>query len=370
MSNEPDLSRRDLLRTVGSSIILTTAGAGVVTPALAQHIHSALAGEKATAPKADYKPKYFTTREYQTVRRLSDLIIPADDHSAGALESGAAEFIDFLCSQNQDLATIYTGGLAWLDDEMKRRYSLGFLEAKPDQQTELLDLIASLNTRDDVDGILVQLPLPDQIEESLIIEAIDPAKDVDAFHPLNVGKLAMGKPAFVPCTPAGVMELLERNGIPLRGTSACVIGRSQIVGRPMAQLLLQKDATVTICHSRTRDLAEVTRQADLLIAAIGRPGFIGRNHIKPGATVVDVGMNKVTDQAMARSLFHEDLDRRLEVIARRGYTLVGDVNPAEADEVAARRTPVPGGVGLLTVAMLMSNTVKAAKWRRGLMKTD
>ena len=235
---------------------------------------------------------------------------------------------------------------------------------------ELLDLIASLNARDDVDGILVQLPLPAQIEESLIIEAIDPAKDVDAFHPLNVGKLAMGKPAFVPCTPAGVMELLERNGIPLRGTSACVIGRSQIVGRPMAQLLLQKDATVTICHSRTRDLAEVTRQADLLIAAIGRPGFIGRNHIKPGATVVDVGMNKVTDQAMARSLFHEDLDRRLEVIARRGYTLVGDVNPAEADEVAGRRTPVPGGVGLLTVAMLMSNTVKAAKWRRGLMKTD
>lgn len=142
MSNEQDLSRRDVLRAVGSSIILTTAGAGVVAPAIAQHIHSALASEKAAAPKADYKPKYFTAREYQTVRRLSDLIIPADDHSPGALESGAAEFIDFLCSRNQDLATIYTGGLAWLDDEMKRRYSLGFLEAKPDRQTALLDLIA------------------------------------------------------------------------------------------------------------------------------------------------------------------------------------------------------------------------------------
>jgi len=142
MSNEQDLSRRDLLRSVGSSIILTTAGAGVVTPAIAQHIHSALANEKTTAPKADYKPKYFTTREYQMVRRLSDLIIPADEHSGGALESGAAEFIDFLCGQNHDLAEIYTGGLAWIDDEMKRRYSLGFLEAKPDQQTALLDLIA------------------------------------------------------------------------------------------------------------------------------------------------------------------------------------------------------------------------------------
>jgi len=229
---------------------------------------------------------------------------------------------------------------------------------------ELLKLIASLNERDDVDGILVQLPLPAEIDSDKIIEAINPQKDVDGFHPVNVGRLALGRPVFVPCTPAGVIELLDRSGIPIAGASACVVGRSQIVGRPMAQLLLQRDATVTVCHSRTRDLAAVTRAADLLVVAIGRPGFIGREHIKPGATVIDVGMNNVTDEATARKLFSADADKRIETIAKRGYTLVGDVNPAEADAVAGRRTPVPGGVGLLTVAMLMRNTVKAARLRR------
>ncbi|MBA2705913.1 MAG: bifunctional 5,10-methylenetetrahydrofolate dehydrogenase/5,10-methenyltetrahydrofolate cyclohydrolase [Blastocatellia bacterium] len=231
---------------------------------------------------------------------------------------------------------------------------------------ELLDLIASLNDRDDVDGILVQLPLPAEIDADKIIEAVDPQKDVDGFHPLNVGRLALGRPAFAPCTPAGVIELLDRSGIPIAGAGACVVGRSQIVGRPMAQLLLQRDATVTVCHSRTRDLAAVTRAADLLIVAIGRPGFIGREHIKPGATVIDVGMNSVTDEAVARELFGADAEKRIEIISKRGYTLVGDVNPAEADAVAGRRTPVPGGVGLLTVAMLLRNTVKAAKLRRGM----
>jgi methylenetetrahydrofolate dehydrogenase (NADP+)/methenyltetrahydrofolate cyclohydrolase len=231
---------------------------------------------------------------------------------------------------------------------------------------ELLDLIASLNERGDVDGILVQLPLPAEIDADKIIEAVDPQKDVDGFHPLNVGRLALGKPAFAPCTPAGVIELLDRSGIPIAGTSACVVGRSQIVGRPMAQLLLQRDATVTVCHSRTRDLAAVTRAADLLVVAIGRPGFISREHIKPGATVIDVGMNNVTDEATARKLFGAEAEKRIEMISKRGYTLVGDVNPADADAVAGRRTPVPGGVGLLTVAMLMRNTVKAAKLRRGL----
>lgn len=231
---------------------------------------------------------------------------------------------------------------------------------------ELADLIESLNTREDVDGILVQLPLPKQIDEAGIIEAVDPQKDVDGFHPVTVGRLAMGTPTFVPCTPAGIIELLVRSNIPIGGTNACVVGRSQIVGRPMAQLLLQHDATVTICHSRTRDLPAITSQADLLVVAMGRPGFIGREYIRPGATVIDVGMNKVTDEATARQLFSHDLDSRLETIAKRGYTLVGDVNPAEADEVAGRRTPVPGGVGLLTVAMLMRNTVTAAKLRRGI----
>ncbi len=229
---------------------------------------------------------------------------------------------------------------------------------------ELLDLIASLNSRDDVDGILTQLPLPVGIEERAIIEAIDPAKDVDGFHPVNVGNLALGRPAFVPCTPAGIIELLVHRDVEIRGARACVVGRSQIVGRPMAQLLLQRDATVTICHSRTRDLASVTREADLLIVAIGRTGMIGAEHIKPGATVVDVGMNKVTDANQVRELFGPEAEKRLDVLSKRGYTLVGDVHPAEAAEVAGRLTPVPGGVGLLTVAMLMKNTLRAAASRK------
>lgn len=230
---------------------------------------------------------------------------------------------------------------------------------------ELLGLVQSLNKRPDVDGILIQMPLPNRIDEAAIIEAIDPAKDVDGFHPVNVGRLALGRPSFVPCTPAGIIELLKRNEITIRGANACVIGRSQIVGRPMAQLLIQNDATVTICHSRTRDLAAVSREADILVVAIGRAALVGKHHIKRGATVIDVGMNKITDEATARELFGDDAERRLEVIRKRGYTLVGDVHPAEADEVAGRRTPVPGGVGLLTVAMLMRNTLQAAKQRRG-----
>jgi methylenetetrahydrofolate dehydrogenase (NADP+) / methenyltetrahydrofolate cyclohydrolase len=231
---------------------------------------------------------------------------------------------------------------------------------------QLLSLVTSLNERDDVDGILVQLPLPKQIEEAPIIAAVDPAKDVDGFHPINVGRLAMGRPGLVPCTPAGIIELLDQYQVTIGGASACVVGRSQIVGRPVAQLLLQRDATVTICHSRTRDLASVTRQADILVAAIGRAGLIRKEHIKPGAVVIDVGMNKITDPETARSFFGDDAERRIETIARRGYTLIGDVHPAEADQVAGARSPVPGGVGLLTVAMLMRNTVKAAKVRRRL----
>jgi methylenetetrahydrofolate dehydrogenase (NADP+)/methenyltetrahydrofolate cyclohydrolase len=231
---------------------------------------------------------------------------------------------------------------------------------------ELLTLIRDLNQNDDVDGILVQLPLPKQIDEAAIIEAVDPAKDVDGFHPVNVGLLAMGKPRFVPCTPAGIIELLDRNQIEIAGVNACVVGRSQIVGRPVAGLLLQRHATVTICHSRTRDLPAVTRQADILVAAIGRPAFIRGDFIKPGAVVIDVGVNKITDIENARSLFGAEAGKRIEAIQQRGYTLVGDVHPAEADLVAGRRTPVPGGVGLLTVAMLMKNTLQAAKWRRAL----
>jgi methylenetetrahydrofolate dehydrogenase (NADP+)/methenyltetrahydrofolate cyclohydrolase len=229
---------------------------------------------------------------------------------------------------------------------------------------ELLAVVNRLNQDDEVDGILVQLPLPKQIAEIQIIEAIDPAKDVDAFHPVNVGLLALGRPRFVPCTPAGIIELLDRNKIQIEGANACVIGRSQIVGKPVASLLLQRHATVTICHSKTRDLPAISRQADILIAAIGRPGFVMGEFIKPGATVIDVGVNKVSDFAQAREFFGADAERRVEAIKNKGYTLIGDVHPSDADRVAGKRTPVPGGVGLLTVAMLMKNTLQAARRRR------
>jgi methylenetetrahydrofolate dehydrogenase (NADP+)/methenyltetrahydrofolate cyclohydrolase len=230
----------------------------------------------------------------------------------------------------------------------------------------LLAEIATLNAREDVDGILVQLPLPARVDERRVIESVDPLKDVDGFHPLNVGRMILGAPALVSCTPAGIYELLVREGINLRGAHAVVVGRSHIVGRPMAQLLLRADATVTICHSRTRDLAEHTRRADVLVCAIGVPAFIRGAHVKPGAVVVDVGMNRVTDESIARELFGERAETRVEAIRRRGYTLVGDVHPAEVERVASRLTPVPGGVGPLTVAMLMRNTVTAARRRRGL----
>jgi methylenetetrahydrofolate dehydrogenase (NADP+)/methenyltetrahydrofolate cyclohydrolase len=244
--------------------------------------------------------------------------------------------------------------------------------ALPDSTSteELLNVVAQLNRDEEVDGILVQLPLPKQIDEARIIEAIDPARDIDAFHPTNVGLLAMGHPRFVPCTPAGIIELLDRNGIEIAGANACVVGRSQIVGRPVASLLLQRHATVTICHSKTRDLPSVTRQADILIAAIGKAGFIRGEFIKPGATVVDVGVNRLTDVDQAREFFGNEAHKRIAAIEEKGYTLVGDVHPAEADLVAGSRTPVPGGVGLLTVAMLMRNTLQAAKWRRGLSAQD
>jgi methylenetetrahydrofolate dehydrogenase (NADP+)/methenyltetrahydrofolate cyclohydrolase len=240
------------------------------------------------------------------------------------------------------------------------------LHALPENTTteQLLQLIRALNARDDVDGILTQLPLPKQIDETVVIEEIDPRKDVDGFHPINVGRLALGRTAFVPCTPAGIIELLEYYQVPVRGANACVVGRSQIVGRPMAQLLLQRDATVTICHSRTRDLAAITRQADLLVVAIGRAGMIGAEHIKPGATVIDVGMNRLTKTEEVLEMFGDAAEKRLEVLSKRGATLVGDVKPVAAMEFAGKFTPVPGGVGLLTVAMLMKNTLTAAKIRR------
>jgi methylenetetrahydrofolate dehydrogenase (NADP+)/methenyltetrahydrofolate cyclohydrolase len=234
-------------------------------------------------------------------------------------------------------------------------------------QDEPLSLIAELNTRNDVDGILVQLPLPPQIDERAILESIDPAKDVDGFHPENVGKLSLGYRSLVPCTPAGVIEILKRSDIEISGKHAVIVGRSNIVGKPLAMLLLRENATVTICHSRTENLIKMTRQADILVAAIGRAGFIRAEHIKEGATVIDVGINQIESESAARELFADnDIEKRLNVIASRGFTLVGDVNQKEAMKKAANFTPVPGGVGLLTVAMLMKNTVEAAKKRKGI----
>jgi len=232
---------------------------------------------------------------------------------------------------------------------------------------EILQLVRDLNENDDVDGILVQLPLPSQIDESVVLESIDPAKDVDGFHPINVGRLSQGHKALAPCTPAGVIEVLKRSGIEIAGANAVVVGRSNIVGKPMGALLLQENATVTICHSRTRDLASVASQADILVAAIGRAGFVRSEHIKPGAAVIDVGINNVSDPKQAAEFFEgEELEKRLAAIKKRGFTLVGDVNPKDVMEKAGAFTPVPGGVGLLTIAMLMRNTVDAAKMRRGI----
>jgi methylenetetrahydrofolate dehydrogenase (NADP+) / methenyltetrahydrofolate cyclohydrolase len=229
---------------------------------------------------------------------------------------------------------------------------------------EMLKLIAELNERDDIDGILVQLPLPKQVDAKLLLDAIAPEKDVDGFHPVNAGRLQAGRPALAPCTPAGVIEILKRSGIPISGANAVVVGRSDIVGKPAAMLLLHENATVTICHSKTRDLGAVTRQADILVAAIGRPGFITPDMVKPGATVIDVGINRI-DNREDFDRFFKGNEKREAAFAKRGSVIVGDVHPA-AFEVSGAYTPVPGGVGLLTIAMLMANTVRAAKMRRGL----
>ena len=228
---------------------------------------------------------------------------------------------------------------------------------------DLLRLVDGLNRRDDIDGILVQLPLPKQVDSKKVLMAVDPAKDVDGFHPMNVGFLSTQRPGLVPCTPAGIMEILKRSNIPIAGQEAVVVGRSDIVGKPTAMLLINANATVTIGHSKTHDLPGVCRRADILVAAIGRAGMITRDFVKPGATVIDVGMNTVTDRAEFERLFAGNAKRE-EAFRARGSTLVGDVHP-EVAEVAGAITPVPGGVGPLTIAMLMANTVRAAKIRRG-----
>ena len=228
---------------------------------------------------------------------------------------------------------------------------------------DLLAVVEELNQREDVDGILVQMPLPKQVDSKTILDAVDPDKDVDGFHPINVGHLVAGRPALVACTPSGVMEILRRSGVAIEGANAVVMGRSDIVGKPMALLLMHAHATVTVCHSKTQNLPEVVRRADIVVAAMGRAAMVTGEYIRPGATVIDVGQNVITDRAEARRIFANFPDK-LESFAKKGSILVGDVHP-DVVSVAGALTPVPGGVGPLTIAMLMSNTVRAARLRRG-----
>jgi methylenetetrahydrofolate dehydrogenase (NADP+)/methenyltetrahydrofolate cyclohydrolase len=228
---------------------------------------------------------------------------------------------------------------------------------------ELLAMVQQLNQRNEIDGILVQLPLPQQVDARKVLLAVSPEKDVDGLHPVNVGYLSTQRPGLVPCTPSGVMEILRRSNIPVAGQSAVVVGRSDLVGKPVAMLLLNANATVTVCHSKTRDLPEVCRRGDILVAAIGKAGLVTKEFVKPGAAVIDVGTTKLTDRAEFNKFFAGDAVRE-KSFAEKGSTLIGDVDPRVA-AVAGAITPVPGGVGPLTIAMLMVNTVKACRLRRG-----
>jgi methylenetetrahydrofolate dehydrogenase (NADP+)/methenyltetrahydrofolate cyclohydrolase len=229
---------------------------------------------------------------------------------------------------------------------------------------EMLALIEHLNAREDIDGILIQLPLPSHVQAKTLLEAVSPDKDVDGFHPINVGRLQTGQPALPPCTAAGIIEILKRSHLQIAGQNAVVVGRSDIVGKPTAILLLAENATVTVCHSRTRELASFTQQADILVVAIGKPALVTASMVKPGATILDAGINRITSRAEFERFFAGDA-RREELFLQKGSTIVGDVDP-RAFALAGAYTPVPGGVGPLTIAMLMANTVRAAKLRRGL----
>ena len=256
----------------------------------------------------------------------------------------------------------------YVRNKVKTCRELGMLSENltpSDQVTtaELLETIHTLNNRDEIDGILVQLPLPPQVDSKKVLLAVSPEKDVDGFHPINVGNLSTQRPGLVPCTPAGVIEILRRSNIPIEGRNAVVIGRSDIVGKPVAMLLLNNNATVTVCHSKTKNIAEVARQADILVAAIGKSGFVTEEFIKPGAAVIDVGINKIMERSEFEKFFAGDPSRE-KSFSEKGSTLVGDVDPHVA-AVAGALTPVPGGVGPLTIAMLMANTVKACQMRRG-----
>lgn len=275
---------------------------------------------------------------------------------AGTVENALRERVDALgrppglgivLAGDDPASKVYVRSKTRSADDLGIRHET---EEMPDPtEEEVLDVVRDYNARDDVDAILVQLPLPDGVDEERILEAVDPAKDVDGFHPANLGRLVAGRPRTVPCTPRGILHLLDAYGIDVAGMDATIVGRSTIVGRPLALLLSRKgtDATVTVCHSRTADLAAHTRRADLLVSAVGRPGLITAGMVAEGAVVVDVGINRVQDPD-----------------AERGYRLVGDVDHEAVGDKVEAITPVPGGVGPMTVAMLMQNTVELAEHRQ------
>ncbi len=282
----------------------------------------------------------------------------------GALfDIGVQPRLDVVLVGDDPASQVYVRSKAKTSAELGMRSETHILPADTGQ-AELEALIDRLNNDDEVDGILVQLPLPEGIESTTILDRIDPAKDVDGFHPINVGRLQQGRPLLVPCTPAGVMELLRREGIELKGRRAVVVGRSDIVGKPMAMLLLHAHATVTLCHSRTVDLPSVTREAEILIAAVGQRALIGADFVAPGAVVVDVGMHRVTDRSVVEDLYPGNA-KKMAAFDKRGAVLCGDVDTTRVAPIAGRITPVPGGVGPLTIAMLMANTARAARLRRG-----
>ena len=277
---------------------------------------------------------------------------------------GVTPRLDVVVAGDDPASKVYVGSKAKACGELGMESHTHEL---PDSvaQGELIDLVDRLNADPEVDGILVQLPLPRGIDSHAVLDRIDPTKDVDGFNPVNVGLLQQGRPGLVPCTPAGVMEMLRREGIEISGKRAVVVGRSDIVGKPMAMMLLHAHATVTLCHSRTRDLASVTRDAEILVAAAGRLALIGPEHVATGAVVVDVGMHRVTDRATVMRLFGGN-SKKVAAFEQRGAVLAGDVDYQAVAPKAGRITPVPGGVGPLTIAMLMANTVRAARFRRGL----
>ncbi len=278
------------------------------------------------------------------------------------------------------LAVVLVGNVAaseiYVRSKVKTCGELGIfseMHTPPEDVTteQLLELVARLNAREEIDGILIQLPLPKHVDTERLLEAVLPEKDVDGFHPINAGRLLSGAPSekvLAPCTPAGILEILLRSGIMISGQNAVVIGRSNIVGKPVASMLINASATVTICHSRTRDLPAFTREADVLVAAIGKAGFVTPDMVRKGATLIDVGINRITGDAELNRFFppeHPDHAKRHEGFRKRGSSVIGDIDPA-AFAIAGAYTPVPGGVGALTIAMLMSNTVKAARLRRSL----